>query len=365
MQSHKIGACKLFDDAYKSQVVSKLPSGGLKAVHEEPFLYFYIESELSSEEVSELTWEQVLAMTDQIKFMGFQTWGPGKGDDVCSGYDEDVTPHYLMLEGGENTDPSVNFQRPWQALQRLRLDFVRDGQTYKYGVGNTDLMEYPTVNKEESLADPSKQLLIDDESIVYMNRGAWDIDYGFEEDEVGDTVYYNIPEGGSRESLKIFREFYDNVYKWDFTCVWVPSSITEPKDWSQNKKYCVIASKFNINGMPVSGHKSGDVYRFDEPSNNWVPAGVYYNDGWERLNFVEEIANETGETVLSSMETTIKEYLQNIFKEKMQKFLKIDDIAFHQAFIKFLSGTDNRAKNTYFQIIGPMYHEVDKIGEDG
>jgi hypothetical protein len=48
--------------------------------------------------------------------MGFQTWGPGKGDDACSGFDDDVTPHYLMLEGGENTDPSVNFQRPWQAL---------------------------------------------------------------------------------------------------------------------------------------------------------------------------------------------------------------------------------------------------------
>jgi hypothetical protein len=119
--------------------------------------------------------------------------------------------------------------------------------------------------------------------------------------------------------------------------------------------------------VPVSGHKSGDVYRFDEPSNNWVPAGVYYNNGsWERLNFLEEIEIETGETgMLSSMESTIKEYLQNIFKNKMQKFLKIDDIAFHQAFIKFLSGTDNRAKNTYFQIIGPMYHEVNKIGEDG
>jgi hypothetical protein len=52
-------------------VISKLPSGGLKAVHEEPFLYFYIESDLSSEEVAELTWEQVLSMTDQIKFMGF------------------------------------------------------------------------------------------------------------------------------------------------------------------------------------------------------------------------------------------------------------------------------------------------------
>jgi hypothetical protein len=50
---------------------------------------------------------------ESIKFMGFQTWGAGKGDDTSSGYDEDITPEYLMLEGGENTDPSVNFRRPW------------------------------------------------------------------------------------------------------------------------------------------------------------------------------------------------------------------------------------------------------------
>ncbi|MGM9530764.1 hypothetical protein [Intestinibacter sp.] len=46
MQSHKIGACKLYDDAYKASVGS-LPSGGRKAVHEEPFLYFYWESDLA------------------------------------------------------------------------------------------------------------------------------------------------------------------------------------------------------------------------------------------------------------------------------------------------------------------------------
>ena len=375
MQSHKIGACKLYDDAYKNSLgTDSLPSGGKKAVHEEPYLYFYIETptQFDTDYTSELdcksiTYDKILELGEQAKFMGFQTWGPGKGDDACSGFDDDITPHYLMLEGGENTDPSVNFQRPWQALQRLRLDFVRDGRTYNYSIGNTDLEAYPTVNKEESLADPSAKLLIDDESIVYMNRGAWDIDYGFEEEEIGDTVYYNIPENGSRKSLFKFREFYDNVYKWDFTCVWVKSTISEPQsDWSENKKYCVLSSKFYINGVAVTGHKSGDVYRFDEPSNNWVPAGVYYNNGWERLNFVEEIAKETGESGINvSMEASIKEYLQNIFKMKMETFLNISDIAFHQAFVKFLSGTDNRAKNTYFQIIGPLYHEVNKIGEDG
>jgi hypothetical protein len=44
--------------------------------------------------------------------------------------------------------------------------------------------------------------------------------------------------------------------------------------------------------------------------------------------------------------------------------IDITDVAFHQAFIKFLSGTDNRAKNSYYQIIGPLYQEVED-GEGG
>jgi hypothetical protein len=73
MQSHKVGACKLFDDAYKSspELTASLPSGGRKAVHEEPFMYFYLETELSNEECADLSWEQVLEMKDSIKFMGF------------------------------------------------------------------------------------------------------------------------------------------------------------------------------------------------------------------------------------------------------------------------------------------------------
>jgi hypothetical protein len=48
MQSHKIGACKLYADAYYKSL-GALRSGGLKAVHEEPFMYFYLETKLSND----------------------------------------------------------------------------------------------------------------------------------------------------------------------------------------------------------------------------------------------------------------------------------------------------------------------------
>ena len=362
MQSHKIGACKLFDDAYKSKVISKLPSGGLKAVHEEPFLYFYIESDLSSEEVAELTWEQVLSMTDQIKFMGFQTWGPGKGDDVCSGYDEDMTPEYLMLEGGENGDNSVNFLVPWHNLQRLDKTLGEAAVTYE------DLKAQPVCTMEQSLANPGKWLLIDDESIVYRESGAWDIDYGIE--EVEDDVafpYFKFadgvmesPGGNEKSSLQWFREFYDFVYKYDFTFVVEPNTVNKPEDsWDVTKKHLVIASAFYPDGVnKLDTHKTYDVYRYDAVNEAWVPAGLYFGNEtagqWDRLNYRQ--MPELGISATAT-EAAIRANLKGYFEDHIGDYVDTNDVSFHQAFVKFLSGTDNRAKNTYFQIIGPLYAE--------
>lgn len=361
MQSHKIGACKLFDDAYKSKVVSKLPSGGLKAVHEEPFLYFYIESDLSNEACAALTWDEVLTMTDQIKFMGFQTWGPGKGDDTCSGYDEDKTPEYLMLEGGENGDNSVNFLVPWHNLQRLDKTLGEAAITYR------DLKSVPVCTKDESLANPGKWLLIDDESIVYRESGAWDIDYGIE--EVEDDVnfpYFKFadgvmqsPGGNEKSSLQWFREFYDFVYKYDFTFI-VETEATKPDStWDVTKKHLVVKKDFYPDGVnKLSTHKPYDVYRYDAVNEAWVPAGLYYGNEttgqWDRLNHRElpELGIST-----SATEAAIRANMQGYFMDHIGEYVETNDISFHQAFVKFLSGTDNRAKNTYFQIIGPLYEE--------
>jgi hypothetical protein len=67
-----------------------------------------------------------------------------------------------MLEGGENGDNSVNFLVPWHNLQRLTKIPGQEAISY------TDLQPNPVCTKEESLADPSKNILIDDESIVYL-----------------------------------------------------------------------------------------------------------------------------------------------------------------------------------------------------
>lgn len=373
MQSHKIGACKLYQDAYKGAGLT-LNNTGLKAVHEEPFMYFYIETNedfkedySSNLDADSITYAKILELGKQAKFMGFQTWGPGKGDDACSGYDEDLTPEYLLLEGAENKEPVTNFQRPWQSLQRLNPAFVRGDRKLDI---TQDFLKTPTVSKNDSINDPCKNLYIDDESIFYQNRACWDIDYGFAEVEVGDFTYFDIAES-AKSSLKKFREFYDLVYLYDATyeTLTVDSLPTNAEGISQdgysiNKKYAINNQSFSINGVNVSGHKSGDVYRYDDINETWVQAGVYYNNTWERLNYKELVTKELGYSVTE--EKLIKSTLKSLFKQKVKDYINVEDVAFHQAFIKFISGTDNRAKNTYFQIVGPKKKwDGDNLVDDG
>lgn len=372
MQSHKIGACKLYADAYYKSL-GALRSGGLKAVHEEPFMYFYLETKLSNDQVEKLTWEEVMSMSDQIKFMGFQTWGPGKGDKACSGYDEDLTPEYLMLEGGENGDESVNFLVPWHDLQRGNKDIGSDTFVYR-NQGDLRLSE-PQVTQLVSENHPEYNLWIDDESIVYKVNdkgspiGAWDIDFGCE--EVEKNVEAGILKGYFKfddkvlNSLKKFRTFYDFVYISDFTFIVEPSTVKFASDsWDKTRKHVVTSGQFKYNESDidnVQGHQQYDVYRYDIVNKRWVKAGLFFNNGdWDRLNYMNSFYGNELTKLPRFNEFQVRNELKTLFTNHIGDYIDIQDTAFHQAFIKYLSGTDNRAKNTYFQIIGPVYKWIDE-----
>jgi hypothetical protein len=96
----------------------------------------------------------------------------------------------------------------------------------------------------------------------------------------------------------------------------------------------------------------------------------YENGDWSRLN-IFDINREAGtntsnpETALANMQKIFLNGVASAGIPKIGDFVNEKDISFHQAFIKLVSGTDNRAKNTYFQIIGPLYEETPVFNEDG
>lgn len=349
MQSHKEGACKLYNDAYKSDSDQKGLSliGGRKAVHEEAFLYFYLITDLESVANYELA---DLLKNPNIQFMGFQTFGSAKGDNATFGYDGNKTPEYILIEGGENSDPHVNFRRPWSALQRVGLN----------AAGSRALTNFPTVTVAEQKAtdrDYSKNLWISDESIVYQSRGSWDVDFGLN-DKADDFTEW------SRKSLNKFGEFVDFVYKYNFNLV--KTGETDITKWNTLNRY--IATK----AIPAfTGSREGDIYRYDEFAGStsatgeavggWVRGGTIYDPttGWSRLNIYEDFEMDSS---INQLDIAIDE-LKSLFKKGITKYIDVNDVAMHQAVIRFLSGTDNRAKNTYFQIFGKIYENKAQTDE--
>ena len=349
MQSHKEGACKLYNDAYKSDTDQKGLSftGGRKAVHEEAFLYFYLITDLESVANYELA---DLLKNPNVQFMGFQTFGSAKGDKATFGYDDNKTPEYILIEGGENSDPHVNFRRPWAALQRVGLN----------AAGSRALTNFPTVTVAEQQSpdrDYSKNLWIQDESIVYQNRGSWDVDFGLNKGATDFTEH-------ARKSLNKFGEFVDFVYKHNFNLV--KTGETDTTKWNTLNRY--IATK----AIPAfTGSKEGDIYRYDEFAGStsatgeavggWVRGGTLYNptSGWSRLNIYEDFGMDSS---INQLDIAIDE-LKSLFKKNITKYIDVNDVAMHQAVIRFLSGTDNRAKNTYFQIFGKIYENKAQTDE--
>lgn len=348
MQSHKEGACKLYNDAYKSDSDQKgLLNGGRKAVHEEAFLYFYLITDLESVANYELA---DLLKNPNVQFMGFQTFGSAKGDKATFGYDDNKTPEYILIEGGENSDPHVNFRRPWAALQRVGLN----------AAGSKTLTNFPTVTVAEQKSpnrDYTKNLWIQDESIVYQNRGSWDVDFGLNEDATDFTE-------PARKSLNKFGEFVDFVYKYNFNLV--KTGETDITKWNTLNRY--IATK----AIPAfTGSREGDIYRYDEFAGStsatgeaiggWVRGGTIYDPttGWSRLNIYEDFDMDSS---INQLDIAIDE-LKSLFKKGITKYIDVNDVAMHQAVIRFLSGTDNRAKNTYFQIFGKIYENKAQTDE--
>lgn len=416
MQSHKQGATKLFHEGYISDELNMdktWMNGGRKAVLEDDFLYFYVNVPLK--DLATITWDYFKQEDgsynfENCYFLGFQTWGSAKGDKPTSGYD-DNTPYYIMLEGADNSNPAANFKVPWAAMQCWKN--VNSVET-----------EFQQFSGKDNAGNPDylSGILINDETIVY-NPGAgqqnssdkrpdaWDVDFGATEMEEYDEDINPVFEfeEKAKVSVKRFAEFYNLIYKFDFS-----SLVSLPKGPGQ---FDPTIEEQTINGITIKGYNkivfndgwvigndpinAGNIYRWeknwsDDVKGNaprqgrWVPAGLFYNDKldkWDDLN-IYDICNEYTQASQSffsnnsydtlraqqgtgvylyygkKQEHTLYAYdnivnqllniLAEAFKIILHEYMDIDDITYHQAFIRLIAGTDNRAKNTYFQIVGPI-----------
>ena len=401
MQSHKEGATKLYDRAYKAIFPEgTLYSGGKKACLEEAFMYFYYNvddnAKLDTITIEDLYTTTVIngitvAQDSDVKFFGFQTWGSAKADDPTYGYDENITPEYVLFEGADNASPGANFKQPWAAFQTWTST-----KTKKENQGTAGLMvQQPKAVTEK---DFTTGLLIEGETIQFENdTDPLDVDYGVElivlegqtKDDAENRDLWKFTDKVKENSLPYFVQFYNNCYQYDFTNLIVNPEenrsvfdLRKPYDATNKRIYMNVKTTLYDNGKSLSIQaNAGDVYRWDGIKSMWVPAGLHYvGNNWEAFN-LKDVYNSlknhdlfkkyqnNKEVITADFSNTLSSISENIvndtvvpafrdmFRATVEEYCDKHDIAYHQAFIKLVSGTDNRAKNTYFQIIGKIYED--------
>ena len=136
MQSHKQGSTALYTDLWREVVGgnSITNTQGFEdarvTVHEKPFLFFTKETENSTP-----------------VFYGLMTFGSAKYDKPTFGYDKNVFPDYLILEGTDNGRALTSRQVPWFAdevtynAEEEYYEYAGLGQL-DYGMGDQNMLNY-------------------------------------------------------------------------------------------------------------------------------------------------------------------------------------------------------------------------------
>lgn len=340
MQSHKIGAVRAFHDLWDACVdksdFTPEEIKGRKACLEDTFIAFYVETDL--QDVSNYKLSDLAQLDDsKIMFAGFQTWGSAKGDKNTFGYSKKTTPEYILLEGAENNGELCNWLTPWSpSIATL------SGETWK-----------------------TQQLVVNEGTPSYVLSDSFDVDFGLDSsDDKGNTMSID-----GQKTLNKFIEAYNFVYMHTINLLPYKEtySLNDPRNTSLDitKKYYITSINYQDNTYFRGAQ--WDVFRYDKYSMLWVPAGlpVLNDDGSQKLSTVRSAYNtdvyeyetfnlkkfheQLGTSGVENINTYIED-LKTDFKNKFGTYFHVDDIIYHQAFIRLFAGTDNRAKNTYFKL---------------
>ena len=315
MQSHKAGACDLYDALYKRIVSdwSVQNSEGYEntrvAVPEEPVLFF-VQTANDSNPV----------------FQGLMTFGPGKADKPTWGYVSSDFPDMAMMEGSDNNFPLADQRVPWRTED---VTYNPEEEFFEYnGEGNIDF----DMGRTSTVTDDSgAEVDVPHSDIVAYYRAAWNWCY---KHNCLITFY-----DGTYEQLVADQNVNTKLAYW----------VTQSSDG---------AAQFDLFRVDYQGKDAAgnDILR-------WVPAGLTKTNGvWDTVNLMEDTpVSNTG--LWSSMNAAFQAARTAAWKAGAGNYFSVLSLQFHQSFMKFIAGTDNRSKNTYY-VLDPVTHKIHFHADD-
>mgnify|MGYP000006684296 FL=1 len=286
MQDHKAGSVAAFNDLYKEigmrNEAMATDSEIRVAVYQEPFIGF-------SKSVNE-------EGQDIYTCMGEFTFGPDKGDDLCFGYNTEVFPTLLSVEGSDNAPLGALFRVPW----------------------NSD-KPYWAYNPEE-------------EAFQYNNTNCWDFDAG----------ELNVDETEPLSAQK-WIDAYNTVY--------VCNNRIRPFTGTLDELNAAV-TEYRSTGYEYWIAKSGDanqynLYYYEAAEGKFIPSDI--GDGAINLStqLTAYLPSDLSTFTADQLNEKFISARTSLFHATIPAIFDIDDAVFHHNFVEFTAGTDQRAKNTY------------------
>jgi len=301
MQGHKMGLTRIYTELFKQLVSSGVMSrpgqfatypDARLSVFEEPYLFFHRETE-----------------NDPWVFKYLMTWGAGKGDKPTFGFNKSTTPHMLMVEGADNDRELANFKIPW----------------------NDDIAY-----------DPDKE--------AWMYNGAKHINFGFGKTTTDETGEYPSDE----TAINAMKAFFNFVYLHHRSVTYYNGTLSQLRadaNVDHTKAYWTTQTD------PVLGTARYDLFRWSAIDNTWVAAGVAKLGAasYETLNIRSQYETFGGSSAWTAgqWDTINSQFIAQRtahFKAHAAEVMHVDDGLYHDCFVFFFAGTDNRAKNTYYYV---------------
>ena len=303
MQSHKMGSANSVHDLYRQLGLSNEAMRTEKykdirvSVYQLPFVCF----EKSINEDGETVYT----------FMGEYTFGPDKGDKYCFGYDTDLFPGLISIEGSDNSPLLTLFRVPW--------------------------------------TDSCVKYNADEEAFQYNNANAWDFD------------------GGLEENISLFVPAYNLAYSCSDRLHPFKGTVEE-----LNAQVATMRNQpFEFWIAKANDPHQYDVYYYESGQNRFIPSDI--GDG--TINLVSQLVNKGYGLTSADLTAKTAEELNVLFiNARISKFRKeapaywdIDDAILHRNWVEMHAGTDQRAKNTYCYCFGKgckwkwRYDDMDTI----
>ena len=303
MQFHKLGSVNSFTDLWKAV---GLTNEGVQqkgearvSIYQETFVGF--EKQTADDG------------TVSYKFVGLFTLGPDKGDAATFGYDKDLFPDLLSIEGSDNSPRLTLFQVPWD---KRRIRYNVEEEAYQYQVSELSW------------------------------ENCWDLDFAALPSDDPSTT-----DNETRQRAEQLIESYIPAYNIVYQC----STFIAPFEGTLNE----------LNADPHSTYmeywiaKAGDpnqynLYYYDSLYKKFCPSTL--DSGVSVVNLRQQLVGDKyglTETIFNSVSDVAK--INELFKAaRIQKFRAeqpahwdISDCLYHQLYVETTAATDNCAKNTY------------------